>query len=44
MATGWLQEGGAWYYLNTDTGAMYTGGHWIGWKWYRFADSGQLIG
>ena len=44
MATGWLQEGGAWYYLSTDTGAMYTGGHWIGWKWYRFADSGQLIG
>ena len=43
MATGWLQEGSAWYYLSTDTGAMYTGGHWIGWTWYRFADSGQWL-
>jgi hypothetical protein len=23
---------------------MYTGGHWIGWKWYYFADNGQWNG
>ena len=26
MATGWLMDGGSWYYLSTDSGAMYTGG------------------
>ena len=43
MATGWLMDGGSWYYLSTDSGAMYTGGHWIGWTWYNFADSGRLM-
>jgi hypothetical protein len=23
---------------------MYTGGHWIGWKWYYFAENGQWNG
>ena len=43
LTTGWLKDGGSWYYLSTDSGAMYTGGHWIGWKWYYFNESGQLV-
>jgi hypothetical protein len=43
MVTGWLKDGRSWYYLSPDSGAMYTGWHWIGWKWYDFADDGRLI-
>jgi uncharacterized repeat protein (TIGR02543 family) len=34
MKTGWLQEGKAWYYLDTATGIMKTGWLQIGQTWY----------
>ena len=43
MHSGWLQEGGHWYYLDRSSGAMVTGWVKIYWKWYHFADNGQLI-
>lgn len=40
METGWLNEGGHWYYLHPYSdgtqGYMYTGWHEIGGKWYFF--------
>ena len=44
MATGWLKEGGHWYYLHHGSGAMATGWVRIYLKWYHFAENGQLIG
>ena len=43
MATGWLKDGGHWYYLNRPSGAMATGWLRIWGTWYHFADNGQLI-
>ena len=43
MATGWVKLGDDWYYFNPSNGVMATGSQWIGWRSYRFADSGQLI-
>ena len=43
MATGWLKEGGYWYYLQPGSGAMATGWLKIWGTWYHFADNGQLI-
>ena len=43
MATGWLQLDGAWYYFDPSSGVMATGSQRIGWRSYRFADSGQLM-
>ena len=41
METGWLNEGGHWYYLHPYSdgtqGYMYTGWHEIGGKWYYFS-------
>ncbi len=37
-------EGGHWYYLQPDSGAMVTAGWLKIWgTWYHFADNGQLI-
>ena len=43
MVTGWLKEGGHWYYLQPASGAMVTGWLKIWGTWYHFADNGQLI-
>ena len=43
MKTGWLKDGDAWYYLKPGSGQMVTGRVWIGWRYYRFSDSGQWI-
>ena len=39
MHTGWLQQGGSWYYLGPD-GAMFTGMHTINGRTYTFDESG----
>ena len=41
MRTGWLADGGSWYYL-TGSGAMVTG--WVrdGGSWYYLSDSGKM--
>ena len=44
MATGWLKDGGSWYYLDPSNGAMATGWLQISGTWYHFSTSGQLIG
>ena len=41
MATGWIQDDGAWYYLN-DNGSMATGWYRVGEKWYYSYSSGEL--
>ena len=43
MVTGWLKDGGAWYYLKTGSGAMATGQLRIFGTWYTFSETGQLI-
>ena len=43
MKTGWLKDGDSWYYLKPGSGQMATGRVWIGWRYYRFSDSGQWI-
>ena len=43
MRTGWVLDGGQWYYLNRPSGAMTTGWLRIWGTWYHFADNGQLI-
>ena len=43
MKTGWLKDGDSWYYLKPGSGQMATGRVWIGWRYYRFSESGQLI-
>ena len=43
MKTGWHYENGSWYYLKPGSGQMATGRVWIGWRYYRFSESGQLI-
>jgi choline-binding protein F len=44
MATGWVQVGSTWYYLDPSNGAMATGWLQISGTWYHFSTSGQLIG
>lgn len=43
MKTGWLSEGGKWYYLSVPDGRMYTGTRTIEGKQYAFHSSGYLI-
>jgi len=44
MATGWVQSGGLWYYLQAD-GAMISGGvRTIGNERHRFAADGRWLG
>lgn len=43
MKTGWLKDGDSWYYLKPGSGQMATGRVWIGWRYYRFSETGQLI-
>ena len=43
MKTGWLKDGDAWYYLKPGSGQMATGRVWIGWRYYSFSETGQLI-
>ena len=42
MATGWLRDGDAWYYL-TSSGAMATGSRWIDGTRYAFDGEGRLM-
>ena len=42
MATGWVNDGGTWYYLGPD-GAMFTGTHVINGRTYVFDDSGAWV-
>ena len=41
MQTGWLKQGGTWYYLK-GSGAMVTGWFQVGDKWYYAYSSGAL--
>ena len=41
MATGWVNDGGTWYYLN-EFGQMVTGRVQIDGTWYTFDKSGAL--
>ena len=43
MKTGWLKDGDSWYYLKSGSGQMATGRVWIGWRYYSFSETGQLI-
>ena len=42
MSTGWLLQGGGWYYLDAS-GAMVTGWNAIGGSWYYFDSSGAMV-
>ncbi|WP_418985466.1 peptidoglycan DD-metalloendopeptidase family protein, partial [Blautia sp.] len=42
MATGWLNLGGTWYYLNPSGGAMQTGWYKVGKTWYYSNGSGAM--
>ncbi|WP_455955030.1 S8 family serine peptidase [Actinomyces sp.] len=42
MATGWLAQGGTWYYLGAD-GAMRTGWAQVNGFWYYFNASGAMV-
>ena len=44
MVSGWLLEGGSWYYLTPGSGAMATGWQRVDGTWYRFDDSGRWLG
>ena len=41
MKTGWLKQGGSWYYLD-NSGAMKTGWFQVDGKWYYAYSSGAL--
>ena len=41
MATGWLSNGGKWYYLGSD-GAMRKGWNEINGKWYYLNSDGSM--
>ena len=41
MKTGWLKQGGSWYYLD-GSGAMKTGWFQVDGKWYYAYSSGVL--
>ena len=43
LKTGWLKDADSWYYLKPGSGQMATGRVWIGWRYYRFSETGQLI-
>ena len=38
----WVADSVGWWYRYAD--GSYPAGHWIGWKWYYFNESGQLVG
>jgi glucan-binding YG repeat protein len=42
MRTGWLYDGGSWYYMNRS-GAMVTGRQLIDGTWYNFNASGAML-
>ena len=42
MTTGWLSDGGAWYYFDAS-GIMAVGWKYIGVSWYYFQPSGATI-
>ncbi|PFZ38578.1 hypothetical protein COL56_30330 [Bacillus pseudomycoides] len=42
MKTGWLQENGNWYYLQSN-GAMAIGDYFIDGKWYTFNNNGAMM-
>jgi len=39
--TGWLNEGGKWYYMN-EKGVMQTGWQYVGGSWYYLPSSGVM--
>ena len=43
MATGWVLDGGAWYYMS-DTGAMVTGTREVDGRSSIFSESGRWVG
>ena len=43
MQTGWLLDGGKWYFLKPSTGAMVTGWYKVQQKWYFFKPSGAMV-
>lgn len=42
MKTGWLNQGGTWYYLAPGSGVMQTGWYWVGSKCYYSVTSGAM--
>jgi len=43
MATGWVNDGGKWYYMDPGTGAMHAADvESIGGKWYAFGADGEM--
>ena len=43
MATGWLKQGGIWYWLDRSSGAMGTGWYRDGSTWYYSDGSGAML-
>ncbi len=41
--TGWIESGGAWYYLSPDNAEMLIGTHTIDGQSYTFAESGAVL-
>ena len=37
----WLEINGTWYYMDLETGALFTGWHEISGKWYYFHEEGD---
>lgn len=48
METGWIQDGGNWYYLRQNEGgplgSMVTGWNYIDEKWYYFSEDDSFLG
>ena len=44
MVTGWVKDGGSWYYLTPGSGAMVTGWIRIDGQWHHFTASGRWVG
>jgi len=42
MVTGWVSQGGAWYYMDAN-GAMLTGWNAVRGSWYYFRSSGEMV-
>ena len=43
MKTGWLLDGGDWYYLNPETGRMQTGFVTLSGKTYYLQEDGRML-
>jgi glucan-binding YG repeat protein len=43
MQTGWLEDGGAKYYLSTSSGKMTVGWREVDGAWYYFNGSGAMV-